>query len=340
MVSLVIAGLIAFPFGNRVAARLGALVRSSHRLREGDFTATTVDRGRDEVGDLARILELARQRLAETERLHQEVASRREAETAARLARDTAEQANRAKSEFLANMSHELRTPLNHIMGFTDLVLRDPWKSLDARYAEYLGDVRTSGQHLLALVNDLLDIARIEAGRLELRLEPVDLRSILDDSLTMIGDAAAAKGLSVDAEAADAPGTIVADPRKLRQILYNLLSNAVKFSPHGGSIEVAARPAEAADGRPLVEISVADTGIGIAAADIARLFRPFEQIERPRTATGFGTGLGLALCRRLVELHGGSIRAESAGPGSGATFRFTLPIGGAGGVHASAMEEA
>ena len=247
-----------------------------------------------------------------------------------RAAKEIAERADRAKSGFLASVSHELRTPLNHIMGFTDLVLRGAPGSMSVEQREMLGDIAQAGHRLCTMVDRLLDIAKMETGRLELRRKPVDPCPLLAGSLAEVAEVAAAKGLSLELVDRDLPAAIPADPEKLRQILRNLLSNAVEFTPRGGSVVLTARRAGSDDGREMVEISVADTGIGIAAADVPRMFHPFSLTDRPRTATTSTTGLSLALCRRLVELHGGSIRAQSAGPGRGATFLFSLPLGDTG----------
>jgi signal transduction histidine kinase len=225
----------------------------------------------------------------------------------------------RAKSEFLANMSHELRTPLNAILGFSDVLLQKLFGPLNQRQEEYLDDVHTSGRHLLDLINDILDLSKVEAGKLELEPAAFFAPDLLRSTLVMIRERAIRHGIQVDLAIGDAVGGIVADERKVKQVLLNLLSNAVKFTPDGGSIHVSAR----VDGREL-RISVCDTGVGIAPADQARIFEEFQQAEHGRRAAE-STGLGLTLAKRLVELHGGRIWVESV-PGTGSTFSFTLPI--------------
>ena len=236
-----------------------------------------------------------------------------------------AEAANTAKSEFLANMSHELRTPLNAINGFSEMMVAEMFGSLgDRRYAEYAADILTSGQHLLALINDILDMSKIEAGKMTLHLETVDAVELAQEAVRLMRNRADTAGLTLDvAASADLP-TLEADYRGLKQILLNLLSNAIKFTPQGGRVTVKAAEAPGADG-PRLRISVCDTGIGIAPEDLGRLARPFEQIETQHAKTQQGTGLGLALTKALVELHGGVLSIESE-PGSGTAVSFTLPL--------------
>ena len=235
-------------------------------------------------------------------------------------ASETAESASRAKSEFLANMSHELRTPLNAIIGFSEIMEREMFGPLGhARYKEYSGDILSSGQHLLALINDILDMSKIEAGKLTLRPEALELPEIIEDVVRLIRTRAEAGGLILALDIPELPA-VEADYRALKQILLNLLTNAVKFTPRGGRVEVAAKAR--IDGR--VQVSVTDTGIGIAEADLARLAKPFEQIESQHAKTQQGTGLGLALTKSLVEGHGGALEIKSRS-GIGTTVSFSLP---------------
>jgi len=224
----------------------------------------------------------------------------------------------RAKSEFLANMSHELRTPLNSILGFSDVLLEKVFGPLNEKQADYLGDVNTSGRHLLDLINDILDLSKVEAGKLELEPTSFSLPALLDSSLVMVRERASRHGIGLTMAIADHVGEITADERKVKQVLLNLLSNAVKFTPDGGSIQLSASADEAE-----VRISVRDTGVGIAPEDQARIFEEFQQAKHGRRLAE-STGLGLTLAKRLVELHGGRLWVESA-PGSGSTFFFTLP---------------
>jgi signal transduction histidine kinase len=250
-------------------------------------------------------------------------------------AKKEAEKANKAKSEFLANMSHELRTPLNHIIGFAELILDKNFGELNEIQTEYLSDIHQSGAHLLSLINDILDLSKVEAGKLELQPCNVDLRRLLDNSFTMIKEKALKHGIKLSNNFNGAPDTIIADERKLKQIMYNLLSNAVKFTPDGGKISIKAETYDlnnklqlGADSNqnPGIKISVLDTGIGINPNDLDRIFNPFEQVENSASRQFNGTGLGLSLTKSIVELHGGKIWAESKGEGKGTTFNFTIPF--------------
>jgi len=255
--------------------------------------------------------------------------------------REKIEVASRAKSDFLANMSHEFRTPLHHIIGFTELILGKNFGDLTELQAEYLSDVLASSKHLLSLINDILDLAKVEAGKQELQLSPVNVQALLESSLTMIREKSLKHRIGLVQEADSAPEEIRADERKLKQILFNLLSNAVKFTPDGGAVRIKAELADSAalsrlkdapvregaiPARDFLCISVQDTGIGIKQEDLTRLFKPFEQVDSSRSRRYQGTGLGLALSRSFVELHGGAIWAESDGEGKGSTFRFLIPL--------------
>ena len=236
-----------------------------------------------------------------------------------------AESANSAKSEFLANMSHELRTPLNAINGFSEIMVGEMFGPLgDRRYKEYCADILASGQHLLALINDILDMSKIEAGKMMLHLETVDVAELAEEAVRLMRNRAETAGLMVSVSASPHLPMIEADQRGLKQILLNLLSNAIKFTPPGGRVIVRAAVVEGAAG-PRVRLSVTDTGIGIAADDIGRLARPFEQIETQHSKTQQGTGLGLALTKALVELHDGTLAIQSE-PGLGTTVSLTLPL--------------
>jgi PAS domain S-box-containing protein len=250
------------------------------------------------------------------------------------VARLAAESANRAKSDFLANMSHELRTPLNSIIGFADILDQGLQGLLTAEQAESVRDISGSGRHLLSLINDILDLSKVEAGKMELEPQEVDIGDLARDSLIFFKEKALKHRLALTAEIDEGTGGIVADARKVKQVIVNLLSNAVKFTPDGGRIRVrvrrvAAPGAVAADkgapGGEFVEIAVEDTGIGISPEDQKKLFQPFQQVQTTLTREFAGTGLGLSLCRSFAELHGGSIRVKST-PGRGSTFTFRLPI--------------
>ena len=235
-------------------------------------------------------------------------------------ARDEAELASRSKTEFLANMSHELRTPLNAVIGFSDVLSGELFGQLgDRRYREYACDIRESGLHLLKLINDVLDVAKIEHGNIEIADEVVDVGTVVDSCVRLVRERAAAAGvtLAVDLEP-DLP-TLHADGRRLKQILINLLSNAIKFTPAGGCVTVEA----AAEERGF-RLSVADTGIGIAAEDLETALRPFGQVDTRLSRKYQGTGLGLPLAKAMAELHGGGIELASA-PGRGTTATVWLP---------------
>ncbi|MGF1592700.1 MAG: sensor histidine kinase [Kiloniellaceae bacterium] len=246
-------------------------------------------------------------------------------------ARLRAEEANRSKSAFLANMSHELRTPLNAVLGFSEVILAETFGKIgSARYTEYLGDIRTSARHLLALINDLLDLSRIEAGAMKLDDNWISLGDVLDESSAMFRENCARKGVTLRLEAPGDEIAILADERALRQILINLLSNAVRHTPAGGEVVLGARPAS--EGR--LEIFVADTGVGIPAADIERVLQPFEQVTRDQGRPQEGTGLGLSIVKQLIDLHGGELTLESE-VGKGTRVTFTLPadrVNAAGGA--------
>jgi signal transduction histidine kinase len=231
------------------------------------------------------------------------------------------EVANKHKSEFLANMSHELRTPLNAIIGFSEVLLERLFGDLNEKQDDYLKDIHSSGRHLLTLINDILDLSKIEAGRMELEVSTFDLASALSNAMTLIRERAQRHGIALEQQVDPQLGEITADERKFKQILVNLLSNAVKFTPDGGRIDVNARREE-----DNVVIAVHDTGIGIAAQDQAAVFEEFRQVGRDYTNKQEGTGLGLALTKKFVELHGGRIWLESE-PGKGSTFTFTIPVG-------------
>ena len=229
------------------------------------------------------------------------------------------EAASRHKSEFLANMSHELRTPLNAITGFSEVLLERMFGEINPKQTEYLQDILSSGRHLLSLINDILDLSKIEAGRMELTLAQFHLPLALENAITLIKERAARHGIALDIEVDPALGEFVGDERKIKQVLLNLLSNAVKFTPEGGRIGVRAARADGA-----VEIAVSDTGIGIAPKDQEAIFEEFRQVGSDEARKVEGTGLGLTLTKKFVEMHGGRIWVESD-VGKGSTFRFTLP---------------
>jgi signal transduction histidine kinase len=253
-----------------------------------------------------------------------EVAAALERETALadelRQANVTLADATQAKSRFLANMSHELRTPLNAIIGFSDVLQERMFGELNERQGEYVQDISGSGRHLLELVNEILDLSKVEAGRMELERSEFAVSETVRGAIAFVRERAARHGIELAPDVSPDLGTITADERKVRQVLLNLLSNAVKFTPDGGWIGVSARRV---DGE--VTVSVRDTGIGIAPADQAKVFEEFQQVGRPSDRSREGTGLGLTLAKRFIELHGGRIWLESE-VGKGTMFTFALPV--------------
>jgi len=294
--------LLALALGLALA---GALVqpiqRTESRLAKiaaGDFSGHVEVPNRDELGSLA---ENVNQMNDELQRVYGEL-----------------ETASRHKSEFLANMSHELRTPLNAILGFSQVLQKDLFGELNEKQEEYVEDILSSGNHLLALINDVLDLSKVEAGQIELELAPFSLREAVERGVVMIRERASKNGVALAAEVEPEAQVVTADERRIRQILFNLLSNAVKFTPAGGRIDVSAARVDAE-----IQVAVADTGAGIAPQDLDRIFEEFQQTDAGAKQQE-GTGLGLALSKRLVELHGGRIWVESE-LGVGSRFVFTLP---------------
>jgi two-component system sensor histidine kinase/response regulator len=260
-----------------------------------------------------------------------------------------AREADRLKSEFLANVSHELRTPLNAIIGFSELLKEECLGPLNEEQRESLRDINDSGMHLLSIINDLLDTSKVEAGRMDLLLSETDLKNLLEESLKAFREKIREQGLKLTVDLNDCPGVIRVDERKVTQILYNLLSNALKFTPAGGKIHLSARELGREDGRwvtksgeaitvPIrfdpdgmngrrfVEVCVADTGIGLQTQDLERIFNPFEQVDGSLSRRYEGTGLGLSLTKRFVELHQGTVWAASAGEDSGSAFHLIIPV--------------
>jgi PAS domain S-box-containing protein len=229
------------------------------------------------------------------------------------------QQASHAKSEFLANMSHELRTPLNSIIGFSEVLQEKTFGELNEKQAKYVENVLTSGKHLLGLINDILDLSKVEAGKIELKYEEFSLPDLLSESQTLVSTMASKKSISLESKIEEGLSRIIADPTKVKQIMYNLLSNAIKFTPDGGRVTVNAKRAD-----NMVQISVEDTGIGLREEDQENIFEEFYQVDSSYARQYQGTGLGLSLTKRLVELHGGKIWVESE-IGRGSTFAFTIP---------------
>jgi signal transduction histidine kinase len=258
---------------------------------------------------------------------------------------EQAEAANVAKSAFLANMSHELRTPLNAVIGFSEVLIDKHFGDLNEEQEDYLNDILTSGRHLLSLVQDILDLSKVEAGKLELELAESNMKGLLKGSLIMIKEKAMKHGIQVTVDTESIPETVIADERKVKQIVYNLLSNAVKFTPDGGSIQLRAEVIERSwiqgnvsetfsddifsimdnENESYLKVSVTDTGIGIQSDSIKRILEPFQQEDTSTSRRFGGTGLGLSMCKKLVELHKGMMWLESV-VDKGSTFSFVIPV--------------
>jgi len=325
---------------------IDSLKKGAQRIAQTDFSHKVNIQSGDEFEDLGKAFNIASQQLALFQHKNEQTQNAlikardnleekvKERTTELAKAKEAAVTASKAKSEFLANMSHELRTPLNHIIGFTELVLSKNFGNLNDTQEEFLNDVHGSSHHLLSLINDILDISKVEAGKLELQPSIVNLPDLLENCLIMIKEKALSHSIQTIVNANGIPDTIVADERKLKQIMYNLLSNAAKFTPDGGKISVSAQKyrLKSIDGlgsdsneNNAIKISVSDTGIGIRHHDLSRVFNPFEQLDSSASRKFQGTGLGLSLTKQLVELHGGKIWAESKGENKGSTFSFIIP---------------
>ena len=297
-VATILALLLGYVLSWSVVGPIRQIEGRLGEITSGDFTGHVTVRNRDELGALADNLNLMNDELG---RLYKEL-----------------ENASRHKSEFLASMSHELRTPLNAVIGFSQVLRQQMFGELNEKQVEYVDDILSSGQHLLNLINDILDLAKVEAGRMELQPAPFALDETLRNAMAMVRERATRQDVKLAVEIDDSVGGIEADERKVKQILFNLLSNAVKFTPSGGTVTLAARTE---GGRAI--ISVRDTGVGIGAEDQARIFEEFYQLSPGMTQEG--TGLGLALTKRLVDLHGGELTVQST-PGVGSTFTVSLPL--------------
>jgi signal transduction histidine kinase len=297
VVSIFLALLLGYLLSRSIVGPVSRMQARLVAIASGDFSSHVQVSNRDELGSLAANLNRMNDELG---RLYEEL-----------------EAASRHKSEFLATMSHELRTPLNAIIGFSQVLKQQMYGPLNERQADYIDDVLSSGQHLLNLINDILDLAKVEAGRMELQLSTFELPELLENAASMVRERATRQGIGLIVATDDSVGGMEGDERKVKQILFNLLSNAVKFTPSGGKVTLAARASE-----EQVVIAVHDTGIGVSADELDKIFEEFYQVGASRTQEG--TGLGLALTRRLVELHGGQLTVESE-PGVGSTFTVTIP---------------
>jgi signal transduction histidine kinase len=320
---LLLAIVTSVVLARRMARPIVTMQAAAAQMGAGDLNQRIDVSSNDELGALADEFNRMAAQLQESyASLERKVEERtRELETAlAELDEKSREleAASRHKSEFLANMSHELRTPLNAIIGFSQVLREGMFGEINEKQAEYLEDILSSGNHLLSLIDDILDLSKVEAGQVELELAPFSLREALERGVVMVRERATKDGVAITFEADADVDVVTGDERRIRQVIFNLLSNAVKFTPADGSVDVRATQMNGE-----VRVSVTDTGPGIAAEDHERIFEEFQQTEvgvRQRE----GTGLGLALSRQLVELHGGRIWVDSE-PGRGSTFVFTLP---------------
>ncbi len=253
-----------------------------------------------------------------------DITVRKQAEDQLRLASLAADAASRAKTDLLAGMSHELRTPLTAIIGYAEILFYEYFGSVNERQKQQLDIILQCSRHLLDLINDILDISKIESGKTELELSSVNISSLIDHTLVLLKETAARRKIRISAHTPPELSTLLlsADERRVKQVLFNLLSNALKFTPEGGDITVHTFTREAT-----LAISVTDNGIGIPPAELERIFDAFYQVKgRPSSTKATGSGLGLSLARQIVELHGGRIWAESPGEGKGSTLTFTLPL--------------
>ncbi|WP_172632565.1 PAS domain-containing protein [Methanohalophilus mahii] len=251
--------------------------------------------------------------------LFQDISQRKNAEENAIEAKKAAEQANQTKSEFLANMSHELRTPLNSVIGFSDILSKEVRGKLNDSQKKYVSNITKSGSHLLSLINDILDLSKIEAGQKQLEYSSFDLHEALDEISILIKPLISKKNIDLQMDLPPEDSRVYADRKKFKQIMYNLLSNASKFTPDKGTITIVANQE-----KDKLKVAVQDTGMGIPEADQATIFEPFQQVKSAKSSEYKGTGLGLSLARELVEMHGGQVGLKSE-VGMGSTFTFTIP---------------
>ena len=297
--AIVLALLLGFVLSWSAIGPIQSIDSRLAAIASGDFSGHVDVTNRDELGALAANVN---QMNDELRRLYREV-----------------EAASQHKSDFLANMSHELRTPLNSIIGFSQVLREGMAGDVNKKQAEYLDDILSSGTHLLSLINDVLDLSKVEAGQIELHVAPFSLQDALERGVSMVREQATTEGVKVTLHENGGRDVVSGDERRIRQVIFNLLSNAVKFTPEGGEVDVSA---VRIDGE--MRVSVADSGPGIAEEDLDRIFEEFQQTEAGARQRE-GTGLGLALSKRFVEMHGGRIWCESE-VGKGSTFEFTLPL--------------
>ena len=327
VVFVVIGIVIVLLMSTRLSNPLIRLTESARELARGNFQAALniETKSEDEVGILAtafkemsEALKTSYKELEDYSQTLEQKVEERTKELA--LANKQLQEASQAKSAFLANMSHELRTPLNSIIGFSEVLHEKTFGDLNEKQTKYINNILTSGKHLLTLINDILDLSKVEAGKIELKIEEFSLKETIWECQTLVKTLAAKKNIWIEIKI-EGILTMKADPVRCKQIMYNLLSNAIKFTPEGGRVDIEAKSVN-----EMVQISVHDTGIGIDKKDYKKVFEEFQQIDSSYSKQYQGTGLGLPLTRRLVELHGGKIWLESE-LGKGSTFAFTIPQG-------------
>jgi signal transduction histidine kinase len=297
--SIVLALLVGLALSRSLTGPIRRMDTRLAAIASGDFSGHVDVYNRDELGALATNLNRMNDELG---RVYREL-----------------DDASRHKSEFLANMSHELRTPLNAVIGFSEVLQDQLFGGLNEKQVEYVADIHTAGRHLLTLINDILDLSKIEAGRMDVQPTPFALSDVVQNSAALLRERATRQGVALSVDVDTEIGVIEADERMVKQVLFNLLTNALKFTPRDGHVEVSARLHN-----DNVLVSVRDDGVGIASADQARIFEEFQQVGTSHLQEG--TGLGLAISRRFVELHGGTLTVESE-VGHGSIFSFTLPRG-------------
>ncbi len=316
--------IIVLLMSTRLSNPLVRLTESARELAKGNFSAAlNIEvKSEDEVGILAAAFkEMSKNLKASYKKLedYSQTLEQKVAERTRELASTNMQlqEASQAKSSFLANMSHELRTPLNSIIGFSEVLSEKTFGELNEKQAKYVNNIHVSGKHLLALINDILDLSKVEAGKIELKIEELSLKEIVEECYALVKSLASKKNIWLEIKIEDIL-IINVDPVRFKQIMYNLLSNAIKFTPEGGRVDIGAKPVN-----EMVQISVHDTGIGIAKENYEKVFEEFKQIDSSYSKQYQGTGLGLPLTKKLVELHGGKIWLESE-LGKGSVFTFTI----------------
>lgn len=316
--ALIVAVAASLVLARRMTGPIETIRAGTTGIAAGSLAQRIELRTGDELEDLADDFNRMTERLQESYATLEQKVEDRTRQLAD--ARDQLALASKNKSDFLANMSHELRTPLNAVIGFSEVLLQRMFGEVNEKQEEYLRDIATSGKHLLSLVNDILDLSKVEAGKMELQPSLFSLQDTVESSATMVRDRATRHGIALTTEVEPDLAPVHADERKVKQVLFNLLSNAVKFTPDGGAIDVRAQRLNGE-----IHVSVRDTGVGIAPEDQAKIFEEFQQTAAGARAEQ-STGLGLTLAKRLIELHGGRLWVDSE-VGKGSTFTFTLPIG-------------